>query len=410
MPSGRGVAVLFAGLSMWLAARIIGSPGLEVVALGLAALPAIAAIFVRWGRQRIADPPARSPTSASRPGPASRSRSTSRTARPPPPRSCCWRTGCPPRSADRPGWSSPASPPAARSGSRTPSCRRRAAAISSGPLSVDVSDPFALVRQRLEFDEREELIVTPEIEDLTGTPDAAFGANVGASRTRNLFRTGEEYYTMRQYHEGDDLRRIHWPSVARTGELMIRQDESSQRANGLVFLDSREGMLGPTHGQAFERAVSVAATLGVLLSRGGFSLRLATADTPPAALSEERFLEALTGVAHSQARSVGPALAHLRASASGDTTLVVVAAPPQPVELTSMIRSGAAFGPKLAVLVYAVDPDTLPPERQAQLEGRATQARLALTRAGWDCIILPPSMRLKDRWHVPKERRLVHSG
>ena len=54
MPSGRGVAVLFAGLSMWLAARIIGSPGLEVVALGLAALPAIAALFVRWGQQRIA--------------------------------------------------------------------------------------------------------------------------------------------------------------------------------------------------------------------------------------------------------------------------------------------------------------------------------------------------------------------
>ena len=49
--------------------------------------------------------------------------------------------------------------------------------------------------------------MTPEIEDLTGTPDAAFGANVGASRTRNLFRTGEEYHTMRQYHEGDDLRR-----------------------------------------------------------------------------------------------------------------------------------------------------------------------------------------------------------
>ena len=150
-----------------------------------------------------------------------------------------------------------------------------------------MSDPFALVRQRLEFDEREDLIVTPEIEDLTGTPDAAFGANVGASRTRNLFRTGEEYHTMRQYHEGDDLRRIHWPSVARTGELMIRQDESSQRANGLVFLDSRDGALGQTHGQAFERAVSVAATLGVLLSRGGFSLRFATADTPPAALSED---------------------------------------------------------------------------------------------------------------------------
>ena len=39
-----------------------------------------------------------------------------------------------------------------------------------------------------------------------------------------------------------------------TGELMIRQDETSKRANGLVFLDNRESALGPSHGPAFERA------------------------------------------------------------------------------------------------------------------------------------------------------------
>ncbi len=409
MPSGRGVAVLFAGLAMWLVARLIGSPGLEVIALGLATLPAIAAIFVRWGHQRIS---VHRHLSDIRVSPGTRvtvhidieNRSAAST-------SFLLLEDRLPSVLGRPARLVVSGIPGHGTQGVTytilPQTRGR---YQLGPLTVDMSDPFALVRQRLEFDEREDLIVTPEIEDLTGTPDAAFGANVGASRTRNLFRTGEEYHTMRQYHEGDDLRRIHWPSVARTGELMIRQDESSQRANGLVFLDSRDGALGQTHGQAFERAVSVAATLGVVLSRGGFSLRFATADTPPAALSEERFLEALTSVGHSQVRSIGPALAHLRASASGDTTLVVVAAPPQPVELTSLIRSGGAFGPKLAVLVYPIDPDTLPPERQAQLEGRATQARLALTRAGWDCIILPPSMRLKDRWHVPKERRLVHSG
>ena len=79
-----------------------------------------------------------------------------------------------------------------------------------GPLSVDISDPFALTRQRIEFDERDELLVTPEIEDLLGGSDGAVGQSFGASRARQLFRTGEEYYTMRGYQEGDDLRRIHW--------------------------------------------------------------------------------------------------------------------------------------------------------------------------------------------------------
>jgi uncharacterized protein (DUF58 family) len=276
-------------------------------------------------------------------------------------------------------------------------------------MTVDVSDPFALTRVRLEFDEREELLVTPEVEDLASTPDASVGPSFGASRARQLFRTGEEFFTMRAYQEGDDLRRLHWPSVARTGELMIRQDESARRATGLVFVDTRATSLGQMHSAPFERAVSVAASVGVLLSRGGFGLRLATADTPAAPLTEDRFLDALAGVSHTQGSSIGPSLAHLRAAASTETSLVLVSGPPPPSELTAFIRAGGGFGPKLAVLVYPVDPASLPPERQTQLEGRATQARLALTRAGWDCLVLPPSMALKERWHAPRER-LAHSG
>jgi uncharacterized protein (DUF58 family) len=408
MLAGRGVLVSLAGLAMWLVARLIGSPGLEVIGLGLAALPLIASVFVRWNRQHVVlrrhlsdvrvQPGTRVTVEVEvengSPAPTSfllvedrLPAALGRAAR-------LVVSGVPGRGTQRAAYTV------------LPHTRGR---YLLGPLTVDVTDPFALTRQRLEFADRDELLVTPEVEDLLGSPDSPFGANVGSSRAKHLFRVGEEYYTMRQYQEGDDLRRIHWPSVARTGELMIRQDESSRRSSGMIFLDTREHALGQTHGAAFERAVSVAASLGVLLGRGGFSLRLATAGSAPAPLSEERFLEALAGISHVPVRSMGPSLAHLRAGASADTTLVLVSGPPLPEELTSLIRSGSAFGPKLAVLVYPVDPATLPPERQAQLEGRATQARLALTRAGWDCVVLPPSVRLKERWHTPRERPLAHS-
>jgi len=409
MLAGRGVVVAVAGLAMWLVARLIGSPGLEVIGLGLAALPLIAGLFVRWNRQRVTVHRRLSDVRV-QPGtrvtvevevenrsPATTSfllledrlpNALGRSAR-------LVVSGVPGRGVQRASYT------------LIPQMRGR---YPIGPMTLDVTDPFALTRQRLEFEDRDELLVTPEIEDLFGTPDAPFGAQVGSSRAKHLFRVGEEYYTMRPYQEGDDLRRIHWPSVARTGQLMIRQDESSRRSTGMVFLDTREYALGQTHGAAFERAVSVAATLGVLLVRGGFTLRLATAASAPAPLSEDRFLEALAGISHVSARSVGPALAHMRAGASADTTLVFVSGPPLPEELTSVLRSGSAFGPKLAVLIYPVDPDTLPPERQAQLEGRATQARLALTRAGWDCLVLPPSVRLRERWNTPRERHLAPSG
>jgi uncharacterized protein (DUF58 family) len=408
MLAGRGIAVLATGIAMWVAARLLGSPGLEVVAIGIGLLPFLASAAAKRAAKRLL---VRRRISDVRVGPGTRvavtvdveNRSSSSTSfllledRLPTPLGRAARLvlgGVGAHTVERASYT------------LVPQARGR---YLLGPLIVNASDPFALSRQRLEFDDRDELLVTPEIEDLGTAPDPASGPSFGASRARQLFRTGEEYYTMRQYQEGDDLRRIHWPSVARTGDLMIRQDESTRRASGLVFLDTRAAALGRTHTPAFERGVSAAASVGVLLARRGFVLRLGTTELPAAALSEERFLDALTALSHTELRSVGPALAHLRAGASPETSLVFVSAPPVPGELAALIRAGAGFGPKLAVLIHVTDPHRLPPDRQAQLEGRATQARLALTRAGWDVIVMNPSMRLQERWHTPAERPLART-
>lgn len=406
MLTARGGAVALAGAMMWLVARVIGSPGLEVVGLGLAALPIVALLTSRGTRRKLE---VRRRVSEARVRPGTRvtveldveNRSVASTSfllledRLPPSLGRAARlvlAGLSGRSGQRVGYTV------------LPQARGR---YRLGPLTVDVTDPYGLTRQRLEFDDGDEVLVTPEIEDLSAMPDPASGPSFGASRARQLLRVGDEYHTMRQYQQGDDLRRVHWPSVARTGQLMIRQDEATRRANGLILLDQRQSAIGQVRGAAFERAVSVTASVGVLLSRAGFQLRLATADLAPAPVTEERFLDTLAGIGHAQARTIAPALAHLRGAASADTSLVYVSAPPAPTELAALLRAGSGFGPKLAILVDPVDPTTLPPERRAQLEGRTTQARLALVRAGWDCVTMPPTARLIERWHAPKDRALA---
>ena len=408
MLTGRGVTVFVAGLAMWVVARIVGSPGMEVVGVGLAALPFLAALLARRRRSRIAT---RRRLSDIRVVPGTRVTVTLDIEnRSPSPTSFLLLEDQVPASLGRPARlvvsGIPGRGTLQASYTVLPQVRGR---YRIGPLAVDVTDAFALTRLQMEFDEHEDLLVTPEIEDLERSPDPSAGMSFGSSRARQLFRTGEEYYTMRQYQEGDDLRRLHWASVARTGQLMIRQDESTRRASGLVFLDNRAAAVGQTHTAPFERAVSVAATLGVLLTRKGFVLRVSTADVPPTPVTEDRFLDTLAALGHSASRTAGPALTNLRAGAAADTSLVLVGGIPAPGEVTSTIRAASGYGPKLAVLIYPVDPQRLTAERLAELEGRATQARLALTRAGWDCILLPPSMRLNDRWHAPKERPLAHS-
>src|SRR6266540_3078636 len=231
-------------------------------------------------------------------------------------------------------------------------------------------------------------------------PPSQYGSGAGESASRQLFRTAEEFYTMREYVLSDDLRRIHWPSVARRGKLMIRQDESARRSLATIVLDTRLGAFGQSYSEPFERAVSVAATLGVHLSRSGFALRLATGGPRPVPVSEDAFLEALASVGHMPSRPLPAMLTPLRTSAVPDTTLVVVTAPPQPAEVAALIRVGSVFGPKTAALIYPIDPQRLPSAQRDNLVDLASSARMSLVRAGWDVVVLPPSGRLQDVWHA----------
>ena len=67
------------------------------------------------------------------------------------------------------------------------------------------------------------------------------GAWTGSGDNRpRAFATGSaEDVTVREYRRGDDLRRVHWRSSARTGELMVRREEQPWQSRATLFLDNR---------------------------------------------------------------------------------------------------------------------------------------------------------------------------
>ena len=410
MLTPRGVSLALAGVAMWFSARLVGSPGLEVAGIGLAVLPFIASLTVRARTPRSVT--VRRRLSEVRVAPGTRLRvslEVENTSVSPAPMLLL--EDALPSSLGRP----------ARlvvtdlrgRGRRDVSyglLPQARGLYRIGPLTVDATDAFGVTRRRLRLEGYDELVVTPEVEDLRTPPDAATGRGIGAARARQLLRSGDDYFTMRAYQEGDDLRRIHWPSVARTGELMIRQDEASRRARGLLFLDNRETALGREHTPSFERAVSAVASVGTLLAQAGFALTVATSERRPAAYDGETFLDALAATGATRIASLATSLTALRGSASADTSLVFVGAPPASQELPTLVRAAAGFGPRLAILVHPVDPASAPPSRREQLHARATHASLTLARGGWDCLVLSPTMRLVERWHRPREHPLAFSA
>lgn len=146
-----------------------------------------------------------------------------------------------------------------------------------GPLQLRLSDPFGMCELTRSFSSHDTLTVIPRTEPLPPVRLTGEAAGYGEGRQRSLALAGEDDVIPRGYRHGDDLRRVHWRSTARYGELMVRREEQPQRARCTVLLDTRRGAYqGAGPDSAFEWAVSGAASALVHVLERGFSVRLLT--------------------------------------------------------------------------------------------------------------------------------------
>src|SRR5688572_29513219 len=144
-----------------------------------------------------------------------------------------------------------------------------------GPLVVRLTDPFGLCELTRSFPSVDRLIVIPQVVSLPTVRLAGEYAGTGESRSRTVAVHGEDDAATREYRNGDDLRRVHWRSTARTGELMVRREEQPWESRATVVLDTRSYAHrgeGPT--ASIEWAVSAAASIAVHLRQAGYKLRL----------------------------------------------------------------------------------------------------------------------------------------
>ncbi|HET7146829.1 MAG TPA: DUF58 domain-containing protein [Gaiellaceae bacterium] len=104
-------------------------------------------------------------------------------------------------------------------------------------VRLTIEDPFGLAHAELVQGEPQALVVYPRLVDL----DRLFsegGAHAQDGRRLLLRRpTGFELHSVREYVEGESLRKVHWPSTARRARLMVRELEDAPRDEVAVLLD-----------------------------------------------------------------------------------------------------------------------------------------------------------------------------
>ena len=222
-----------------------------------------------------------------------------------------------------------------------------------GPLEVVMADAFGLTRLTLPATGVTELTVYPHVDEVPPIPLAGGDDPMaGAEHPDVLRRSGDDFYALRPYVVGDDLRRVHWPSTARHDDLMVRQDELPWQGRATVLLDLRTTTTDP---DGLELAISAAASLVTASARRQDLIRLVTSDGSDSGFAAghahiESILEHLAAVEASHELTWPRVLDRLARGHTGGALVAVVGHPPEG-DLAALGRLRRRYGTLTVVQV-----------------------------------------------------------
>jgi uncharacterized protein (DUF58 family) len=407
MPTLRGWLVAATGLGLAITGRALGAPSVEQIGVGVLALPIVAAIVIRRSGHDVdihrTITPARS--HAGRPVVVKLDISNNGRSRTP---LLLLEDHLPWELTGRARFAvQGVAPDDTRSTSLTVRPPRRGR-YAVGPLTISILDPFGLVRRSFSSTEIDEFLVYPKVEPLSMPRDRGEQRSLAVSALRQpTGARGEDFYTLREYVDGDDLRKVHWPATARVDKVMIRQEETPWHTRATVLLDDRGGSHS-AEGESFDRAVEVTASICDLYSKARYSYRLAAANEPGVSASRgidhlHRCLDLLATIETTLTPrgATDPLLirlAQLEGAPSAEGTLVVVAGN-LGVQDASLIARCRRRYRQIVVVLLPEHRFTQGPTRD-RWEGERTvrESVTLLTRSGVRCLVLGPDESLASVW------------
>ena len=129
-------------------------------------------------------------------------------------------------------------------------------AVEEARATID--DPFGLARAEVELTAVGALLVYPRLVAL----DRLFsesGAHAQDGRRLLLRRpSGFDLHSVREYEQGESLRKVHWRTTARRGQLMVKELEDAPRDEIAVLLDADATAVS---GESFDVQVRAAGSI-----------------------------------------------------------------------------------------------------------------------------------------------------
>ncbi len=409
MPTRRGFLLVACGCGLWIVGRVFGSQGVEQIAFGLVVLAFVAVAVVRLGRHDL---------HITRDIVPERARAHQKVAvvlqvtnrgrgRAP---LVMLEDRVPPGIAGSARFVLPALEAGGAREAQLGIRPEQRGRYEVGPLEIEITDPFGLARIRSRALGTSEFLVHPRVDRLLMPRDVGERRTTARASIRQpTGPRGEDFYTIRDYVEGDDLRKIHWSSTAKRGKYMIRHEETPWHTRASIVLDDRRTAYGAFGDHAsFERAVSAVASLIDLYQRAGYGYRLAGAHHPGVPTGKGQYhyntcLDLLATIEpKGKARDEDPLLlarlAELEARPGAEATLVIVTGSLEP-------QIGLAVG-RLRRVFRQIIAISFPAHRfgnattEVRWAGERTTREVAglITRGGARVLALGPTDRFAPAW------------
>jgi len=226
-----------------------------------------------------------------------------------------------------------------------------------GPLRLRVADPFGMCELTRSFTGNDHVIVVPQLWPLAPMTGGGTWGGAGDSLARAAAVSGEDDIATREYRDGDDLRRVHWRSTAKRGELMVRREEQPRQMRATVLLDTRaRGHRGDGPASSFEWAVSAAASVAVHFTGVKHGVRLvldgspSTWTNPHSGEAAGELLDRMAVVGFGEDSALDAGIAAIQRT-GGDGVIVAVLGDIDEAKANQLAHLGRTGKPGIAILI-----------------------------------------------------------
>jgi uncharacterized protein (DUF58 family) len=133
-----------------------------------------------------------------------------------------------------------------------------------GDIVITTGDPFGLFQRRRQFPSETTVLIYPKTVDFTTPPNIPGQLPGGARQSGHVHYVTPTASSVREYQPADAFNRIHWPTTARTGKLMVKEFELDPFADVWLAVDLHRE---PQAGRGAESTEEYAVTLGASFAR-----------------------------------------------------------------------------------------------------------------------------------------------